>query len=125
MKAVVLFAAFALLAGCQSHNQTSQLSPERQLATVNQLLAVRAVDQVSPTQWRFTLKYKGNRPIGELDFTGHLYQGDVLLTEVNAHPDMRFLPGSNYYVITQAQTEIPMGTQITSYDLEARHVHIY
>ena len=126
MRAIIVLAAIAILSGCQSQPNTQYASPQQQqLHTVNQLLTVRSVDQLSPKQWRFTVKYKGNRPIGELDFVGELYQGKQLLTQVSAQPQVRFKPGSNYYIVAEAQTEIPMGTAITSYELHTRRVQIY
>jgi len=125
MRVFTLLALVAILSGCQSQSGTQPPSSKDQLQTVNQLLAVHTLDQLSPTQWRFTVKYKGNRPIGELNFVGELYHGSELLTQVSATPEVRFKPGNNYYVITETKTEIPMGTQITSYELEARHVQIY
>lgn len=125
--------ASLLSASLQSYQQHLEAKTEEQrqsnrianLKAVNGLLKVLDVKQISPKQWRFLVKYSGNRNVGDLSFRGALYQNEALITQVKAKPKGYFAPGGQYYVIAEADKSAPMNIDITAYTFKTTEVKIY
>ncbi|WP_432471803.1 M48 family metallopeptidase [Amphritea sp. HPY] len=125
--------ASLLSASLQSYTQHLEAKAEEQrqsnrianIKAVNGLLEVVDIEQLSQTQWRFLVKYTGNRNIGDLSFHGALYQGEAVLAKLQAKPTGYFSPGGQYYVIAQADKAAPMNTNMTAYRFKATEVTIY